>query len=137
MAPNFFRFLLACTAIYALLRGGRDERCAAAICVVGTVMTHLALSPVTHRYSGLEEPVMIVDIVVFVAFVVVALRSCAFWPLWIAGLQLTTVFGHLVKWFDRGLFPRAYGAALVIWIYPILFILLVATWRGSRRAEAL
>ena len=40
-------------------------------------------------YSGLETSDLIVDTFVLVSFVLIALRSDRFWPLWVAGLQLT------------------------------------------------
>jgi hypothetical protein len=134
MAPNAFRILLALVALYAFLVGRRDERHVGMILVVGVIATHLAWSPVSHRFAGLETGVMAVDTVVFVGFLWVALRSERFWPLWIAGLQLTTILGHLMKAADAGLFSRAYGAALMFWGYPIVIILAVGTWRQHRRA---
>lgn len=136
MAPNLFRVLLALVALYALLRGSRDERLAAIILVVGVIATHLVISPLRERFAGVETNVMTVDIIVFAGFLWVALRSQRFWPLWIAGLQLTTIFGHVLKVMDTSLFSRAYGAALVFWGYPILLILAVGTWRSQRRARA-
>jgi nicotinamide riboside transporter PnuC len=136
MAPNLFRVLLALVALYAFVRGSRDERLAAFILVIGVIATHLVISPLRERFAGVETNVMTVDIIVFAGFLWVALRSQRFWPLWIAGLQLTTIFGHLLKLMDTSLFSRAYGAALVFWGYPILLILAVGTWRGRRRARA-
>ena len=135
MAPNFFRVLLALVAVYAFLRGSRDERQVGVVLVVGVVATTLVLSPVAHRFSGLESSVMYVDIAVFLGFLWVALRSERFWPLWIAGLQLTTILGHILKAVDVHLFSRAYGAALMFWGYPIVLILAIGTWRGRRRAQ--
>jgi len=76
---------------------------------------------------------MIVDLGVLAGFVTVALRSKRFWPLWVAGLQLTTSLGHILKGIDPDLLPRAYGAALQFWSYPILLILAVGTFRTQRR----
>ena len=135
MAPTAFRILLAIVALYALLRGQRDERHMCAILVIGVIATHLVISPVRERFSGVETPVMIVDLIVFGGFLWVALRSERFWPLWIAGLQLTTILGHILKLVDTGLFSRAYGAALVFWSYPIVLILAVGTWRSHRRFQ--
>jgi uncharacterized membrane protein len=135
MAPNLFRLMLLLVAVYAFVRGNRDERQVAIVLVTGVVATTVALSPVTHRYNGLETAVMLVDIAVFTGFFWVALRSERFWPLWIAGLQLTTIIGHLLKAIDVHLFARAYGAALSFWGYPIVLILAIGTWRGARRAQ--
>ena len=62
-----------------------------------------------------------------------ALVSDRFWPLWIAGLQLTSSMGHLFKAIDAELLPIAYAAALRMWAWPILIILGIGTWRAQRR----
>lgn len=133
MAPNLFRILLAIVALYVLFQGRRDERYVGTILVLGVIATHLAISPLSSRFAGVETHVMVVDIVVFGGFLWVALRSERFWPLWIAGLQLTTILGHVLKAIDAHLFSRAYGAALVFWSYPIVLILAIGTWRSHRR----
>lgn len=133
MAPIAFRILLAIVALYAFTRGRRDERRVCIILVCGVIATHLVISPLHQRFEGVETSVMVVDLVVLAGFIWVALKSERFWPLWIAGLQLTTMFGHALKALDTELFSRAYGAALVFWAYPIVLILALGTWRGQRR----
>jgi hypothetical protein len=133
MAPTLFRILLALVALYVLLRGRRDERRIGIVLVAGVIATHFVISPLSNRFATVETHVMIVDIVVFAGFVWVALRSDRFWPLWIAGLQLTTIFGHVLKAADAGLFFKAYAASMVFWGYPIVLILAVGTWRNHRR----
>lgn len=137
MAPTVFRILLALVALYAFFKGRRDERIVSIILIVGVIATHLVISPVRQRFSGVELPVMMVDVIVFGGFLWVSLRSQRFWPLWIAGLQLTTIFGHLLKAVDVHLFSRAYGASLVFWSYPILLILAIGTWRSHHRWQQL
>ena len=78
-------------------------------------------------------PMLLVDLAVLAGFIMVALRSKRFWPLWVAGLQLTTSVGHMLKGVDQDLLPQAYGAALQFWGYPILIILAVGTFRTDRR----
>jgi hypothetical protein len=133
MAPTFFRILLALIALYVLLYGRRDERHVGIVLVVGVIATHLVISPLRNRFATVETHVMIVDIIVFGGFLWIALRSDRFWPLWIAGLQLTTIFGHILKSLDSDLFFKAYAASMVFWGYPIMFILAVGTWRNHRR----
>lgn len=133
MAPNLFRILLALVALYALLRGKRDERQVGLIFVIGVIATELVLPPARERFAGVETRLMFVDLAVFAGFLWVALRSERFWPLWMAGLQLTAILGHALKAVDAELFARAYGAALVFWAYPMLLVLAVGTWRNRRR----
>lgn len=135
--PFIFGPLLLAVCAYAWWRGGRDERIVAATCLAGTVATMLAISPLRHRYSGVEEGLLLVDLGVLAGFVMVALRSKRFWPLWVAGLQLTTSVGHVLKGIDQDLLPRAYGAALQFWSYPILIILAAGTYRRHQRLREL
>lgn len=131
--PFVFIPLLLAVCVYAWWRGGSDERMVAAACLSGTVATLLVVSPLRERYSGVEEGLLLVDLAVLAGFVTVALRSNRFWPLWVAGLQLTTSLGHILKGIDQDLLPQAYGAALQFWSYPILLILAVGTFRNHRR----
>jgi hypothetical protein len=133
MAPTVFRILLGLVALYAFMRGTRDERLVGLICITGAVATHLLISPLHGRFASVEIPVMVVDLAVFAGFLTVALRSSRFWPLWVAGLQLTTMLGHLLKAIDLSLLPRAYGASMTFWAYPIVLVLAVGTWRAHRR----
>lgn len=135
MAPNLFRVLLILVALYTFVRGRRDERQVGIIFVVGVIATELVLPTPRVRFEGVETSLMVVDIGVFLGFTWVALRSERFWPLWIAGLQLTAIFGHVLKAIDIHLFARAYAAALVFWAYPMLLILAIGTWRGHRRVR--
>jgi hypothetical protein len=130
---NIFHLVLVLVCGYALISGRRDERIVAATCVIASVATRLAISPLSGRYSGVEFGVFAVDIGTFLAFTWVALRSDRFWPLWVAGLQLTTSLAHILKAMETDLFPIAYAAAGRLWSYPILLILAVGTWRSHRR----
>jgi hypothetical protein len=133
--PLIFGPLLLAVCIYAWLRGGADERAVATTCLAGTLATVLVISPLRQRYAGVEEGLLLVDLAVLAGFITVALRSKRFWPLWVAGLQLTTSLGHIMKGIDQDLLPRAYGAALQFWSYPILIILAAGTYRSHRRLQ--
>lgn len=138
MIPHqyFFRAILLLSCGYALWRGRRDERVVALVCLAATLASRLAFSPLSVRYSSVEGGLLLIDLAVLASFVVVAIRSTRFWPLWIAGLQLTTSMAHLMKAIDAELLPLAYGAAIALWSYPILVILAIGTWRGQRRIRA-
>ena len=131
-----FSALLFPICFYALWRGGWDERIVASLCLIGTLATMLAIAPLSVRYESVERGIALVDLAVLAGFVTVALTSQRFWPLWVAGLQLTTALGHGLKALDSDLLPQAYGAALQVWAFPILIILAVGTWRRQRRLRA-
>lgn len=128
-----FRALLIASCGYALWRGRSDERLVALVCIAATAASRLAFSPITVRYSSVESGLLLIDLAVLAAFVFVALRSPRFWPLWVAGLQLTESTAHVMKAIDESLLPMAYGAAIALWSYPILIILAIGTWRGHKR----
>ena len=135
MLPRyFFLAILLSTFAYALWRGQSDERIAASVCLLATVATRFAISPLNERYTGVEIGLLLIDGAVLAAFVAIALRSKRFWPLWIAGLQLTSSLSHLMKVVEFDLLPRAYAAAAVLWSYPILLIIIFGTWRTHQRS---
>ena len=123
--------LLACG--YALWRGRSDERVVATACLLASLATRFAVSPLQVRYASIESGLLMIDLLLLLVFIWIALRSDRFWPLWVAGLQLTNSFSHLMKLVDFELLPRAYGAAAALWSYPILAVLAIGTWRSHQR----
>ncbi len=135
MIPHYIIFwgILLSIWLYAWWRGGTEERAAATACVLATIITVIVIPPVAQRYSKPDLILLLIDIAMLVAFTGIALSSRRFWPLWIAGLQLTMTMSHLMRSIDPNLIPRAYAAASILWSYPILFIILVGTWRTRRK----
>lgn len=136
MRQLFFIALLIATCGYALWRGRKYERLAASIFIGATIMSVLARSPVQERYLGIEAGDLVIDLLVLFAIVAIALRSDRFWPLWVAGLQLTIGLSHLLKAIQPDLLPLAYAAAERFWSYPTLLILFIGAWRQHRRTLA-
>ena len=136
LTPIEYLALLVVVCAYAFAAGRTDERRVAAICITASVASMAAISPLTSRYSHLEAGVFIVDLATFVGFTIVALRSERFWPLWIAGFQLTTLMSHGFMLGHVDLMPHAYAAAARVWVYPIFLIIVIGTWRGVRRRRA-
>ena len=137
MIPRYIIFwaLLLLAFAYALWRGRGDEKMAASVALLATIATQFVMPPPSLRYSGIQFSLVAIDIAVLAAFVAIALRSERFWPLWVAGLQLTNSMSHLMKGVESDLIPQAYAAAAVFWSYPILLIIIVGTWRTDRRGR--
>ena len=131
--PTVYWLLLTGVAAYALVRGRVDERLVALTCIVATLITWLFNSPLSERFGQVENGVLVADLLALAGFTWVALRSERFWPMWVAGLQLTTTLAHLFKAIDANLMPQAYAAAARFWVYPIFIIIVIGTWRGHRR----
>lgn len=126
-----FGLLLLGSCGYALWKGSRDARIVAATCLIAAI----ASIPIA-AYGSIETNVLIVDLLVLASFVYVALQSDRFWPLWIAGLHVTTVVAHALKLLSGDLVPIAYAVALRFWAYPELIILAVAVWRHNQRTTS-
>src|SRR4051812_11809951 len=97
----FFWLFLGLTCGYAIWRGRKYEQMSAIICILATVISVIG-HVLTRRYQPLDYSVvqlsdLAVDNSMLVAFVVIALRSDRFWPLWVAGLQLTISISHVLK----------------------------------------
>jgi hypothetical protein len=124
--------LLLLVLLSAFRRGDRETRIAAVICLVATILSIILVRPYAMGFRQVETWVALVDIGVLLAFVVIAMRSMRFWPLWVSGLQLTTVLAHGLRLMQPELVDLAYAAAMRFWSYPILLILAVAAWRTQR-----
>lgn len=132
LSPPIYYTILFLVSAFAFWCGRTDERVAATICVLATFASNIVYEP-RGAYAGVEIGVFLVDAATFAGFALIALRSERFWPLWLAGFQLTTVFSHLLKAIQLDLMPQAYAAAARFWVYPIFLIIVVGTWRSYRR----
>lgn len=135
LTPLTYLIVLAMVCVYAFLRGGAECRIAATICAVASIASLVLASPWATSYSRIESGIFFVDLAVLIGFTAIALRSDRFWPLWIAGLQLTTIIAHLFKVVDLDLIPAVYAAAARSWVYPIFLVIVIATWRSQRRDQ--
>ena len=133
MTKYFFWTLLLVTCGYALWRGRKYEQLSALIFISATVASVVARSALHENYSAVARSDLVIDLLVLIALVVVALRSDRFWPLWVAGLQLTISLSHVLKAIQPDLVPIAYAAAERFWSYPTLIILFIGAWRQHQR----
>lgn len=122
----YYSLLLLVVAV-AFRRGDRETRIAAGICLVASLLS----AALVQDEDRLESGIAFVDLTVLASFVTIALRSERFWPLWVAGLQLTTSVSHLLIILQPTLLNLAYHAAMRFWSYPILLIVVVAALRSK------
>jgi hypothetical protein len=120
---NFvFLILLIATTAYALTFGGTPERIGAALYASACVLSLAVVSALPYRFRSVELGIFIVDVLLFVFFVLLALRANRFWPLWVSGLLGLGVLGHLAMMLRPQVIAWAYAAILSIWSYPILLL---------------
>ena len=128
----FTALMLLCCA-YAFIGGGAPERIGAAIFLIGSVLTYVALETSPIHYRGVEIGVFIIDFASFLAFVLLALRANRYWPLWVSALVGLGLVGHLAMLLHPRVIPWAYAVVLSIWSYPILLLIAAGTYAHRRR----
>lgn len=130
-----FVSLLAAVCLYSWWQGGAPEKIGAAIFAAGSALTHAVLAAPPLRFRSVEDGVLVVDTVGFIAFLILALCANRFWTLWVTGLLGVALVGHLAKLFSPGVLPWAYHVVLSIWSYPILALIVAGTWLHQRRLK--
>lgn len=130
-----FWALVVSTCLYALWRGGAPERIGAAIFIIGGLLSAAAISARPVRFLSIESGVLAVDLAMLAAFVVLALRAERFWPIWMTALHIVSTAGHAVKAVDPAMIRLGYAFAMAFWAYPMLLLLVAATWCHRRRLK--
>jgi hypothetical protein len=136
VAINYlFLVLLILSCVYAFTRGGVPERIGMASYAAGSVLTYLAVSAPPIRFKGVEVGVFIIDVCVFISFVLLALRANRYWPIWVSALQGLGILGSLAMLLHPRVIPWAYAVVLSIWSYPILLLVAIGTHCHQRRLK--
>ncbi len=119
----FYNLILNGVILYALVYGGRPERVGA---VAMWSATYLSV-PTSSFSSGPELGILFVDLALLAVLLVILVRSDRYWPIWATGFHLIAVLTHLAKAIDPKILPVAYANYLVLWSYPVLATLAIAT----------
>jgi hypothetical protein len=136
MAVNYiFLVLLVLCCAGAFIWGGGPERAGMAIYAAGSVATYILVITSPIHYRGVEVGVLTVDLLVFLGFILVALRAERYWPLWVSALVGVGVLGHLAMLLHPRVIPSAYAAVLSMWSYPILLVIAAGTAAHRRRLK--
>jgi hypothetical protein len=124
-------FLLA--ALYALARGGGPERITTLSFLVAGILTIFQSEPPSTSFRAVQWGTFAIDLTLFGILVVIALHADRFWTLWSAALQILGIGSHMVRLFDHQVIPLAYAVLMQAWAYPMIVLLIVGTFRHSRR----
>jgi hypothetical protein len=130
-----FSTLLFTCVIYGFLRGGPPEKIGTAIFSAGALLSSMLQSRSADRFQSIDVGLLSVDIVGMLTFVILAIISNRFWPLWISAMQLITVFSHMPAVLQESILPWAYWRAISMWSYPMLFLLVAGTWWHQKRLK--
>ena len=127
-----FEILFVGSVSYALWKGGAPERVAAAILLLGVVLTSTSQAFDTHRFATVQWGVAVVDAAVLAGFLSVALLSTRYWPMWLAALQIIQFCSDFAKLLP-GVAALTYAMASSLIGYPIALIIIAATVRHRMR----
>lgn len=131
LVPVFFLLLILAVGIYVVGWGRAPERAGIAIIFLGSLLSGW-LAQYGRLWEAGENGIFVVDVLVLVAFIVVLAKSDRFWPLWTTAFQLVAVTTHLARFVSPNTVPLAYAIAEQVWVYPMLILLAVATFRLHR-----
>lgn len=129
-------WITACS--YVAVRGGAPERIAAGaivLAILATTFLSFLLRPRAGAYGSMELGVAFTDVALFATLVALALSSARFWPMLMASMQGCGMMGHLAKPLAPDIIPKAYYVTVAFWAYPIILLLIVATWRHRVRLK--
>jgi len=132
-----FLVLLIASTTYAVWKGGRPERIGAVTLLAGAVISALVVGPVGTRFYHVEPGILETDFAILGVFLWLSVRSTRFWPLWIASLLTAEVIVHLGTVVAPSVHWKAYMDATAMFGWVAQPILIIATWRTSRRRKAL
>ena len=123
---------LLVSCIYVGRHGGAPERSGIAVITLGSLLTVPAATMFDIGWRASRMGLLALDVLVLAAFVVIALRSGRFWPLWVTGFQLTAVATHVAMLIEPRHVLQAYVIAQGFWAYPMLGAIAAATRRLRR-----
>ncbi len=124
---------LALTCAWAFWRGGKPEYIGASILIAGTLASQIA-----QRRLAIEPQygVLTVDVLVFLAFVALLLRSRRWWPVAMSAFMLLEIASHVSYWIFRAVSSWAYLASMSVWSYMLLVSLAVGVLEAPRRTRS-
>lgn len=135
MDQFFFFTALALSFGTAWFRGGVPERLGALLLVTAAIFSTLIADSETYPFSKFEWGLFAIDTILFLTLLWLALLADRYWPMWLAALQLVSVWMHPAFAFSQSKMAFAYAAASIFWSYPMLIILAVGAVRHHKRTH--
>lgn len=132
--PTAFNSALVCILLYVVTWGGRAGRFGASFAIVATLFTYVGLGD-AEPYRHFNFLIFAGDIVLFIGFVYIAIRSNRWWPIWAAAMQLNGVSAHLVAALSSSHLSEVYYRMTSLWGIPILLIMALGTVLDARAAK--
>ena len=131
--PYWFpAIVIGCSCLFAILKGGREERYAAIYFALAALAAPWLLD---RRWAGTQWAVFAVDLGYLALLLVFAMRSSKWWPITASAFQLLAILTHLASLIDHQLRAWAYVTAGVIWTYLGLGAVVAGTYNHWRQGQ--
>ena len=108
-----------CCCLYAAIAGGRAGRVSAALITFITIAGFYAALMAQRSWGHTVYPLLALDMLCLIAFLMIALRSDRWWPLWTTACALATVTTHLASIAQLGISPAVYHGLKGLWAVPM------------------
>jgi hypothetical protein len=133
MEQTIFFSVLALSCFVAWARGGAPERIGALLLATAAIVSTVIVGNRETMFSGIEWGLFATDTILLLALVVLALSVDRYWPMWLASLQMVSVWMHPAFGFSETKMAFAYAIASIFWSYPMQIVLVVGTIRHQKR----
>lgn len=134
--PLLYGTLLWSIGVYAFRYGGWEERLGIFTLITSAYLTLLLSTLFRARYTHIELPILLGDVITFITLQWLALRSNKFWPLWVAAFGGVVLLSHLAPLMP-GMLPATYHDAIALWGYPSLIVLALGIANHHRTKKQL
>ena len=129
LPPAVGASVLAGLWLFALLKGGQDERFAATALVANVAVSWVVeVSRVPH----LKWVCLALDAALLLVLIGLALRSAKVWPMMAASCQLVDTLTHVAVLLDPRIGGWAYWTAIIIWTWALMITIAVGVWNHWR-----
>lgn len=129
MTTILFWMMIAAACGYAIILGGWEGRCTAAIFILASLASYVVNRWLHIRWHKTDMAMFTVDVVTLIVLYLVAAKSKHWWPVWVVAFQLNTVASHLATMispnFSMGVY-KGYGG---LWAIPCVFVMVIGIFR--------
>ena len=126
----FIPLLLVCCG-YAAGAGGKDGRWIAAMLVFAMLLS-IPAGSLRGAWHQLQLPVLGIDLLLLAGLLWVALRTRAYWPLWLTAFHLLSVTSHIATIAEPRIEPFVYFSVSTFWSLPGLLVMVAGIMRDRR-----
>lgn len=130
MQPTIlFWVMILGACVYAIALGGWEGRWTAAIFILASVASLVALQVVHIHWHKTNITMFGIDVVTLIALYAVAAKSRHWWPVWVVAFQLNAVASHIAALISPDFSSGVYRSYVGLWAIPCALVMVVGIFR--------